>query len=220
MKTGDHRPSRRSRILQGLVLAGAALSLIAGDAEAGAKSKKMSRQIELFERIVDQMLVDSPNWLVQSREETRGTYVDGHGAVFTFDASLVGAGWGKGIEKKIWKMLGDEHVFLLGDEDEEEEELQEEKLKWREKDLKRQARRYERGKVEIVELLADFGDVLTTLGDGEWLEIEASLDDASYFEENELRRLTLKVKMSDVRAFADERIDEKAFVGKIQTQET
>jgi len=204
----------------GLALAGVALALIAGDAEAGAKSKKMSRQIELFERITDQMLVDSPNWLVPSREVTRGTYVEGHGAVFTFEATLVGADWGKGIEKKIWKVLTDEHIVIHGDDDEDDDEdLDEEKADWKERNLKRQARTYDRGKVEIVDLLGDFGDVLTTLGDNEWLEVEASLGDASYFKDKDIDRLSVKVKMSDVRAYADERIDEKTFVGKIQTKE-
>ena len=61
-----------------------------GSATAGPDpdSRRMDKQIRIFERVMDDMLVESPNWLVRSAESTRGTYIEGHGAVFSFKVDL------------------------------------------------------------------------------------------------------------------------------------
>ncbi len=88
-----------------------------------------------------------------------------------------------------------------------------------ERSLKKQERLYSRGKAEIVETLLDFGDALTVLKDDEWVTIEVYLDDADYFYEKELRRLTVKAKMADLRAYADESLSEKEAVKRVQVEE-
>jgi hypothetical protein len=211
-------------------MAGLLVGLLTGDASAGPRSKE-SRQIRLFEHIVDEMLVDSPNWLVQGRDETRGVYVEGHGAIFTFDASLVNSGWDGGHKWwNWWSDGGDDRVIIVGkgrwddeDDDEDEDDDRDRRSRrddWYDREMKRQERRYDRGKAEVVEMLVDFGDVLTTLPDGEYLEIEAFLERADYFYEKDLDQLSVRVKMADVRAFADGKIDEKTLVQRIETKES
>jgi hypothetical protein len=219
---------RIGRGLTALAMAGLLVGLLTGDASAGPRSKE-SRQIRLFEHIVDEMLVDSPNWLVQGRSETRGVYVEGHGAIFTFDASLVNAGWDSGHKWwNWWSDHDDDRVIIVGkgrwdDEDDDEDDDSDRRSRrddWYDREMKRQERRYERGKAEVVEMLVDFGDVLTTLPDGEYLEIEAFLERADYFYEKDLDQLSVRVKMADVRAFADGKIDEKTLVQRIETKES
>jgi hypothetical protein len=221
---------RIGRGLAGLAVAGAVVGLLAGDAAAGPRSKE-SRQIRLFETIVDEMLVESPNWLVQGRDDTRGTYVEGHGAIFTFDASLVNGDWGWGRHDKWWDWWDDDEdrVIIIGrdrwDDDDDEAkdddgDRRDRRDDWYDREMKRQERRYERGKSEIVEMIVDFGDVLTMLADTEYLEIEAFLERAEYFYEKDLDQLSMRVKMADVRAFADGKIDEKTLVQRIETKES
>jgi hypothetical protein len=222
------REDPKSRLVA-CALTAFALLAMAGDAVADPTSRKLERQLGLFERVLDEMLVDSPNWLVQSHREARGVYVDGHGAVFTFDASLVGSGWDFGDGDKWWNWWRDgddgRRVIVIDDDWEDEDdadraERRETRDKWYERDMSRQERRYTRGKSEVVETIVDFADLLTEVPDAEFLEIEAFLEDAPYFYDKDMRRLSVRVKMSDVRAFAAGSIDEKALVERIQTKES
>ncbi|MBU1948581.1 MAG: hypothetical protein KJ927_07720, partial [Candidatus Eisenbacteria bacterium] len=72
---------------------------------AMAGSKKIDRQIRVFEKAMDVMLVDSPNWLVQNSEPTYGNYIENHGVVFSFRASLVSRWYGN---KSFWRWFGDD----------------------------------------------------------------------------------------------------------------
>ena len=197
------------------------------DAWAGPTSRKMDRQIDLFERVVDEMLVDSPNWLVRGRNNARGSYVDGHGLMVTFDATLVN--WDHGYHDSGWKWWKKgRRVYVIDeddweDEDEDREARDERRSshdKWFEHEMKKQERLYGRGKTEIIDVILDFGEFMSTLKDTDYLEIEAFLGSAGYFIEKDLNTLTMKVKMSDVRAFSDGKMDEKALISKIETVES
>lgn len=206
---------------------------LAAVATAGPDSRKQDRQIDLFERIVDDMLVESPNWLVQGSHESRGRYRSGEGARFTFDARLVhrgfGRSWGGG---KWWKNIlidGDDDVIVIDRddwEDMDDEELadlrkdsRESRKSYRERSLRRQERLYERGRQELVETLADFGDVMTTIPDGESLSLVAYLGSGDYFDEKDIRELSVSAKMSDIRAYAGGSIKEDEFNKRVKVTE-
>ncbi len=222
---------KKSRIRSIQRLMGAGILAVLLTASAGAADdRKLDRQIELFERIVDDMLVESPNWLVQGRHETRGRYRSGDGARFTFDADLVNRGWGR--SHRWWKDWSwgwdhddDDDVIIIDVDDlddldtDELRDLKKSREKSRDRHLRREARLYERGKAEMVDVFLDYGDLLSQLPDGETLEIVAYLEDAEYFYENDLRTLSMSAKMSDVRAWADGKIDKKAMVERITVTE-
>jgi hypothetical protein len=193
---------------------------LVSEAAASPETQKIRRQIRVFEAMVDRMLVDSPNWLVQGDEESRGSYVEGHGVTVTFDASLVGGSHGWGHDDEWWEWIWDEDdrvVVLKSDGTEDEEDWS---ARWRERIMAKQERLYTRGKTEIVDTILDFGDVLTFAKPEEWLEIDARLRRNAYFREKNIDRLTMKVKMADVRAFASEQLSEEEFVKRIQVEES
>ena len=103
MTTRNRRAARCFGVLGVLAM----IATSGSEASASPETRKIRSQIRVFEAMVDRMLVDSPNWLVQGQDESRGSYVEGHGVVVTFDASLVGGshGWG---HDEWWEWIWDE----------------------------------------------------------------------------------------------------------------
>ncbi len=198
-------------------------------------SRKTARQIGVMERIIDEVLVDSPNFLVHGRENARGLYIEELGVLVTFDASLVRGGksdysrilgkWGEGFrietESDGSRVLiiqdpedGDEDIEELEDQDDAAEEVR----SWRDRERSREERLYKRGKAEIVDVLLDYGDTLTTLSDDQWVAIVAFLRDNALFEEKKISKLVLKAKLADLRAYASEEISEEEMIKRIVEQ--
>ena len=209
------------------------LGLVASEAFGADKpARKMVRQIGVMESIMDQMLLDSPNLLIFGRDVTRGLYIDGFGAVFTFDASLVekdkhGFDWEWGdLPFKVEEKDGKRIIIIEGDEDLDEEDIAErvEAAERRQERLEerrggRQEELYKAGRAEIVETMLDYGDTMTALKAGEHLAVAAYLRDASYFTQNKISRLVLKAKIDDLRAYSDGDISEEEMVKRIRTEE-
>jgi len=59
-------------------------------------SQKVMRQVRIMEGIVDKVLLDSPNFLVHTGNNTHGLYIPEYGAIFTFEASLATGMFGIG----------------------------------------------------------------------------------------------------------------------------
>lgn len=193
----------------------------AGDPPGG---KKMQREIRIFERVMDDMLIDSPNWLVPGRDNARGYYVPGHGPIFTYEASLVSRGWGRGSSFKIF---GSDHFVFWDDDDEDEDYYDDDeddrdrksRRKSREKMRDNEARRYDRGKQEVIDVFLDYGDSFETMKAGEWVTVVAYLDDADYFDDNDISHLVMKAKVDDLRAFGSGSLSEENLVAKIVVEE-
>jgi len=235
-------PTRFSRMLPWaapIAFAGAlGLALLfASRASAGPDdrpTRKMERQISAFERMVDEALVDSPNFLVPSRDEARGLYMDDYGLIVTFQTSLTGNNWNFNNGNwwnKIWHDDDNNVIVINGDDldDEDLEDLEDLHLdkedrealkKWREKTVARQAKKFERGKTELVDVFLDHSELLSSLKDTDWLELQASLRGAEYFRKNDLRRLVLRAKMSDLRSYSAGKISEDEMIKRIQTKES
>lgn len=206
--------------------------LFAGKASANGEdrpTRKLERQISVFERMVDEALVDSPNFLVPSRNEARGMYMEDYGLVVTFESSLVGNNWNFNDNGNWWNGWwhdDDDNVIVIDRDwdDEDDEDLDDDDRqavkKWRDKDLARQEKKYNRGKTELVDVFLDHAELLSSLKDNDWLELQASLRGASYFRKNDLHRLVLRAKMSDLRSFSDGKISEDDMIKRIQTKES
>jgi hypothetical protein len=220
----------------GLLAAAASFVLaVAAEAVAPPPSRKMMRQIEVMEKIIDQVLHDSPNYFIRSLPVARGSYIPEFGVLFTFDASLVRTDWDKEVTK--WSIPGfrvenqDGRKVIILDKDWEDEEDSDstdvessddedfDPGDWRDIRRRRQERVYLRGKTEMVQVLLDYGDTLTSLDDGKWVAIMAFLTDEDFINRNRISRLILKAKIDDLREYGSGSISEEEMVKRIVEQE-
>jgi len=196
-------------------------------------SRKMARQMDVMEQILNQVLIDSPNFLVFGRDYTHALYVADFGMIFTFEASLVGKDedeefdWKKfGLEGFRIETDGERKVIVIGPEDPPEppdapeppkagEKDEDSARSWEERRRSKHDRLYRRGKTELVDVLLDYGDTLTTLKSNQRVAIVAKLIDSDYFEDRKISHLVLKAKISDLRDYAAEKISEKEMVTRI-----
>jgi hypothetical protein len=205
-----------------IVAAAVGLGLISGKAfGVEPPPAKMDKQIDVLEKIIDQVLIDSPNFFVSGRGNTRGLYVKEFGVIFTFDASLV-------EKDKDWnfdfdggfevKEIDGKKVIVIDDEEvEEAEEAAREAARERNssKGSSAQERLYKRGKAELVDTLLDYGDTLASLEKGKWVAVVAFLHDARYFAEQDMSKLTLKARIDDLRLYAADKLTEEEMVKRI-----
>ena len=218
-----------SSLVIGALVMGAAAEAFAADPPP---SRKMLRQVEVLEKILDQVLLDSPYFLIRSTPVARGTYLEGHGVLLTFDASLVGNDWDGDFKWdfggfKVETRDGKRVIILPDDEydddpdreefhgDEDDEDLE----GWRDRRRLKRERTYMRGKTEMVDLLLDYGDTMSTLKDNEHLTIMAFMTDEDFIDRNRVSRLILKAKMSDLRAYSGGDITEEEMVTRIREEE-
>jgi len=199
----------------GLLVAGLTGTLVS-PAAADSRSDRLEKQVRIFERAVDQMLVDSPNFLVHSSEATQGMILEGRGVVFGFKTSLNTFPWRTDGHGWHWFRHDDDRVIIIDDDGAVVRNAKD----WRRDQLPEQERLYRDGKKEIVDTILDFGEVLSTLDDDDTLEIRARLQGADYFHENDLKKLTVKVKMRDLRDYLDGRIDRDQARSRIQMEES
>jgi hypothetical protein len=80
----------RSTVANRVMAAAAVLAALAAPfaAAEAAPSRPLERKVRVMEKVLDAVLVDSPNVVVASHRATRGLTLDGYGALFTFEASL------------------------------------------------------------------------------------------------------------------------------------
>ena len=86
---------------------------------------------------------------------------------------------------------------------------------WEERRRSKHDRLYRRGKTELVDVLLDYGDTITTLKSNQRVAIVAKLIDSDYFEDRRISHLVLKAKIGDLRDYAAEKISEKEMITRI-----
>ena len=230
-----HSPRQRRWVWEvALVVAALLVGLWAGNANAAdpPKNRKMARQIRMMEGILNQVLLDSPNFLVGGIVDySWGFYVEGHGVILTFDASLITGGddhdwkkWTTFPGLRIEKGPDGQQIIIIPDDDdldeedlEELEEFEDMAKDWRDREGRRQERVLGRGKTELVDLLLDYGDTMTTLESGEWISIVAALE--GDFLKDSGMRLILKAKIDDLRAYGSDDLSEEEMVKRIVVEE-
>ena len=212
----------------GIFLSLLAVVLIAGSATASGPSnpEKLGRQIGHLERALDEALVDSPNLLVTSGRNASGFYVPDFGVVFTFNARLVDElyqvhdlSFGPGADLKITKDdNGDRQIIIRkgkhwdlghalhikGDGDELHDTVE----------------LYDSGKEELIDLLMDEGGNLGTVPDGQSVMICARMDDDDLRREKKIQRLTIKAKIDDLKAYADDKLTKEEMKARIVIEES
>jgi hypothetical protein len=185
---------------------------------------RLSRQIGVMEQILEKVLIDSPNFLVRTDNNVRGTYLPDYGAVFSFGASLTTGSdfWGShitfgpgtviinkdGHDRRIVhrKGLGD---WLVGSRDKDEKEHCETATEL-----------YEKGKGELIQMLLDYAETLSALPNGQWVVVAAAMDDTDLAHEKKISRLTLRAGIDDLRAYAAGRLNDDGMKSRIRVDES
>lgn len=215
-----------------LLIGSAASDALAQDRSV---SRKVQKQIGVMEQILDQVLIDSPNFLVPGRGNARGIYLEEFGVLLTFEASLVQRDWDDWNWKNEFKIEKDEHgdrVIIIPDPDEhasnedEDEEDYEHDEDDEDSDSHRDNRRrpneerlYEGGKLEIEDMILDYGSTLATLDDASWIGVAAFLKDSDYFLDNRISRLVIRARMKDIRDYESGDLSEDEMRAKLVQEE-
>ena len=194
-------------------------------AQADPPSRKQMRETRIFERVMDDMLIDSRNFLVPGRENTRAYHVPGHGLIVTFEATLVDRNYNRGI--RFWSWGGDDrHRGRRSDhdwdddwDDDDDDDDRSKRRSSRDRSSDREERLYERGKQEIQDVLMDYGDSFEGMGSGEVVEVVVFLGDADHFYDRDIERLVMRVKVDDLRAYGNDSLDEKGLQSRIVVEE-
>ncbi len=212
------RSGRALCLALAVVMAASWVGAAAVQAGESPVSDKLERQIGVMEKVLDEVLVESPNLLVFSNEATRGVYLDEFGVLFTLEASLVEEGW-KNKMKFFSELKVEEEdgkiIIHRGDDGETVEKIED----YEKKQNERNQELYAKGKEELLNVLSDYGETLTGLRDDQWVGIAAFLKGSGYFVDRRISRLVLKAKMSDLRAHSAERISTKQLRDRIVVEE-
>jgi len=187
------------------------LAFALSPAFGASQSDRLDRKIQIMEKVLDEVLVQSEHVSVMSRSATRGLYLEGYGALFMFDGGL-----GESLMLERGRLRSG--VFVVGDQppkkgDENtssrdrrfsDEHLELDKLedleKWKEESNAKKRENLAGLQNELIDTMLDYGTTLTELENGSWLTFVAFLgDNISLLGGGEEQRLQLQIKMSDIR---------------------
>ncbi len=199
-------------------------------------SKKINRQVDLFARMIDNTLVESEHALVSRGRNATGAYVPNQGALFAFEFSLVGGWTMAGPQLSYLHVLGDLDDSLIELEDLKElkdlKDLDLDELKKQGKDEEiekklraakaeasvRQTEQYQNVKAELVDMLAQYGDLLDEIPGDEWVTLIARPSRGDWGEKD-VTKLVMRVRRRDVTDRVDEKIDDAAFRKRFVVEE-
>ena len=219
---------------------------------AGEQSR-LERQMGIVEEAIDDMLIDSPNFLVSGSEVTQSIDDEEGGVLFIFRASLTSPWWkeDKGflnLGNLNWRS-GEKSIIVLKDRNRhgdqelslddaditikdgdvtvrdkhgkkiEIDDLKSEKLSSAERE-KIQFEKYGKAKEEMVQVLIDYGEVLKALPAGQSVRIVARLHDLDLPEGQEVRKLSVRARIDDLRAYGDGKLSEQEMRNRVEVRES
>jgi len=195
----------------------AALALLAAaprpaDAQ-GKDEQKMKREMRVMESFLDHVTVDSRNVLVGSRHSVNGVYLDGFGALFTFEANLLMRDHGF-LSRWFWDD-DDDWDWDRHDRRRDRDRDEDDDDSWRDRRDRKEDRLYADMKDEFADALLDYGDSLTQLSASEWVAVAICLDESAHIGDRRLSRVTIKARVSDLRDYAAKRLSHDAAKGKL-----
>jgi hypothetical protein len=203
----------------------AVLGLMAVSATAADDAaSRLDRKVRVMERVLDEVLVQSPNVMVSSRGVTRGLVLEEYGALFTFEASL-------GTEMFVFA-VPEPPAVSSGEDDEDHiivapsrpnrpgRESWAEWEDWQGKSDEKRAEQYGAFKSEMIEAIVDYGVTLTELGDDQWLAVVAFLGGRPLLGSEESGgRVMFKIKMRDLRQHSAGNLSRDAVKGRVIVEE-
>jgi hypothetical protein len=188
----------------------AAAAAIIGVAGIGvAADGRLDRKVQVMERVIDEVLVQSGHVTVSSRQPTRGLVLDDYGVVFSFEGRLGSDGWfGPGVGLVFGDGDARPGVWTVP---ENMEDLQKD---LKEKQQEAEQRRAEDRRAlqdELVDALLDYGATLSELAPDDRVVIAAYLESSFPLgREEEREQIVLTARYGDLQ---------RALVGDLSRQE-
>jgi hypothetical protein len=212
------------KILVVAALMVAVLGLVAVSAAAADDTaSRLDRKVKVMERVLDEVLIQSPNVVVSARGVTRGLVLEEYGALFTLEASVGGTD----MFRMVLPEVPDAPSVIMGSGDDEEiivaprhPDRAQREDRWLEKSAEKRAEQYKAFKSEMIDAIVDYGVTLTELKDDQWLAVVAFLDSRPLFGGDEGGRLMLKIKMRDLRQHSAGTLSRDAVVKRVIVEES
>jgi hypothetical protein len=226
----------------GVALAAGVVALtvfcVAGPADAQkSRTSKMKREIRVLENILDQVVIDSRNVLVPSRQSVHGHYMSEFGVMFTTEASLLYDGWpprnnwnfnnfdwGR-VEHKSDRIIIHKKDHDDDDDDDDDEAYDDNDDRssrtWRTRRVERGQKLYNGVRAELIEGLIEYGDTITGLRDDEWIGVTVYFNDEheGYLDDRDISRLVIKARMGDVRDYTSGSLSRSAMEDRVVVTE-
>ena len=194
-------------ISSGLLLAQTKSSTSVPDPlKGGTPNQKVVRQLNLLERAIDDVFIDSRAALVDRGRNTSAIYLPGQGAVIAVEFSVLewdpdfvhvrhqGKNWDDDIVYYgyDWRDLDD-----IDDDDDDDDVPKMTRKEARERMKKLRAERYVKIKQELMSALAENADLISDIPGQEWITIMARPREESWGEEK-ITSLVLRVRRQDL----------------------
>ena len=206
-----------------------------------SRPSKMKREIKVLENILDQVVIDSRNVLVPSRQSVHGHYMSEFGVMFTTEASLLYDGWPSNrnwsfnnfnnfdwgrIEHKKDRIIIHKRDDGDDDDDDDDDDAYYDSDNgnsrgWRQRRVERGQKLYSGVRTELIEGLIDYGDTISGLRDDEWIGVTVYFNDENdgYLDNRDISRLVIKARMGDVRDYAHGSLSRSAMENKVVVTE-
>jgi hypothetical protein len=201
----------------------ALMGMVIALSAAEADDDRLERKVRVMERVIDEVLVQSDHVMISAGGTTHGLVLDGFGALFVFEGSVMGGELL--IVPEGFVFPGDaDSVFTFESrrqrtlEEAEDEEL-DHLRSWKEREKEAQAKRaenLEKLEGELADALIDYGATLGELEDDEWVAIAAFLGGSRFLDRStDTERLVLKVRMRDLRQYAASTLSREAAAARV-----
>jgi hypothetical protein len=208
-----------------VVLIAAGIVLLLGTVVALAEAaddagERLERKVRVMERVLDEVLLQSPNVLVDPSGAARGLVLEGYGILFTVEIK-VGTAYLMRMPAMPVSPDGEEVIVVPRaprpgrDWDEESGSWEE----WRAESESQRTEHYAAFKIELIDALIDYGGTLSELADDRWVAVAAFLDGRSFLGGGSGGRLMIKLKMRDLRQYNSGALSRAAVIKKVVVEE-
>jgi hypothetical protein len=188
--------------------------LAAWVAAADDTASRLDRKVRVMERVLEEVLVQSPDVAVSPGSAARGLYLDEFGALFVIEGDM-GMAFGED---------GPPEPEVLGPGEGSEKDAAEAMRAfedWRKKSAARQRERLSALRTQLQDALVDYGATLAELRDDQWVALVVFLGERGPFGDTDgPERLMLKVRMRDLRQHAAGALSREAVVAKVLVTES
>jgi hypothetical protein len=220
--TENYGPSLKVILIAAALVALLGLLFTLSAAEAADTESRLDRKIRVMERVLDEVLIQSPNVLVSGGNNARGLVLEGFGALFIVEGSLgvnemeflPGVGWPRVAREDFLR-----REDLERDDDDDAREP-EDRTSWEElqKQSEEQRQKHLAGlRSEIIDALIDYGVTLGEIQGDRWVAVAAFLDGfelLGHRGQNRTRML-VKIKMRDLKSYSAGTLSRQEAIEKV-----